>query len=145
MTGATSVRIAAAALGLLALVFGVGSFALGFRQEGVPGPGVLPLLTSALLLPIALRLLVRPALLAGAEPLRATPGVALVLLAAYGATLPHAGFALPTLALLAVWAVAFHRRPLVHALGLATLLTAGTVVLFRLLLGVPLPLWPRAG
>ena len=137
-----SVRIAAAGLVLLALLFGVGSFQLGFRQEGVPGPGLLPALTSVLLLPIAGRLLLRPSLLPGAEPLRPTPLRALAVLAVYGAVLPYGGFVVPTIVFLVLWVVAFHRRPLPQAVVLAVLLSAGAVALFHLLLGVPMPLWP---
>ena len=140
-----SVRVSAAGLVLLALTFGLGSFALGFRHEGVPGPGLLPLLTSALLLPVGVRLLLRPALLPGAAPVRATPLLALALLAVYGAALPWGGFVAPTGVFLAVWVVAFHRRPLAHAIVLALCLSAGAALLFRVLLGVPMPLWPWRG
>ena len=144
MTGkSTSVRSAAAGLALLALVFGVGSFQLGFRQEGVPGPGLLPLVTSLLLLPIAGRLLLRPSDLPGAEPLRATPLVALAVLGIYAVVLPRGGFVGPTVVFLVVWVVAFHRRPLWQAVVLAVLLTAGAVVLFHVVLGVPMPLRPE--
>lgn len=139
---AASVRIAAAGLLLLALLFGAGSFQLGFRQEGVPGPGLLPALTSVLLLPIAGRLLLRPSILPGAEPLRAAPLLALAVLAVYGAVLPYGGFVAPTVVFLVLWVVAFHRRPLRRAVVLAVLLSAGAVALFHLLLGVPIPLWP---
>jgi hypothetical protein len=143
--GSASVRVAAAGLVLLALIFGVGSFQLGFRHEGVPGPGLLPLLTSVLLLPIAGRLLLRPSLLPSAAPLRAAPLLALAVLGVYGAALPYGGFAVPTFVLLVFWVVAFHRRPLRHAVVLAVLLSAGAVALFHLLLGVPMPLWPWRG
>jgi hypothetical protein len=145
MTGAWSVRLAAAGLGLLALAFGLGAFRLGFRHEGVPGPGVLPLAASLLLLPIALRLLLRPALLPAAAPLRASPLAALGLLAVYGLVLPRGGFVLPTVALVVTWVLAFHGRGPAGAAALAALLTAAAAFLFARLLGVPLPLWPGRG
>ena len=137
--------MSAAGFVLLALTFGFGSFQLGFRHEGVPGPGLLPLLTSVILLPVGVRLLLRPSLLPGAGPVRAAPLLALALLAVYGAALPYGGFVAPTFVVLVVWVVAFHRRPLMHAIVLALLLSAGAAALFRPLLGVPMPLWPWGG
>ena len=77
--------MSAAGFVLLALTFGFGSFQLGFRHEGVPGPGLLPLLTSVILLPVGVRLLLRPSLLPGAGPVRAAPLLALALLLSAGA------------------------------------------------------------
>jgi hypothetical protein len=129
-------------LAALALAFGAGAFRLGFVAEGVPGPGLLPLATSALLLPLALRLLHRPHTLGGSAPLARTPLLALALLALYALALPRAGFVLPTLVLLAVWVRAFHGRSLAASAALSAAVTAGAVALFRAALGVLVPLWP---
>lgn len=136
------VRVAAGFLVLLALVFGGGAFALGFRAEGMPGPGLLPLLASLALLPLGLRLLAAPGRLGEVSPFRARPLALLTVLAAYALVLPRAGFVVPTVALLVVWARIFHGRPLPSALLLAGLLTAGAVLVFGVLLGVRLPLGP---
>jgi hypothetical protein len=140
--GASPVRLAGAGFVLLALTFGLGAFTLGFRAEGVPGPGLLPLVTSALLLPVGLRLLLRPAVVGASEPFRRAPLLALALLAVYAAVLPHAGFVVPSLLFLTVWAMAFHGRPLASAAVMSVALTAASALLFRGLLGVLIPLWP---
>lgn len=145
MKGPSPVRLSAAFFVLLALAFGVGAFKLGFRAEGIPGPGLLPLITSVLLLPLGLGLLISPAPVGEARPFRRPPLLALVLLAVYALLLPRAGFVLPSLAFLTIWAMAFHARPFVGAVLMSAGLTAGTAVLFRVLLGVLLPLWPWSG
>lgn len=142
MVGLGPVRAAAGLLVVLALVFGAGAFSLGFRAEGVPGPGLLPLLASLALLPLGLRLLLAPGRLGEASPFRARPLALLAALAAYALALPRAGFVVPTVVLLVLWARGFHGRPLGHALLLAVSLTAGAVLVFGVLLGVRLPLWP---
>ena len=142
MRGPSPVRLSAAALAALALAFGVGAFKLGFVAEGVPGPGLLPLATSVLLLPLAARLLIRPDILGPGESLARTPLLALAALGVYAFTLPRAGLVLPTLVLLAVWARGFHGRSIGESVALSVGLTAGAVLLFRYALGVLVPLWP---
>jgi len=127
---------------LLALTFGLGAFKLGFTTEGVPGPGLLPLLTSALLLPIGIWLVIRPGAVGASEPFHRAPILALALLAVYAVVLPRAGFVVPTLAFLTVWAMAFHGRSLRSAAAMSVGLTVASVLLFRGLLGVLIPLWP---
>lgn len=127
---------------LLALTFGLGAFKLGFTAEGVPGPGLLPLLTSGLLLPIGIWLVIRPSAVGASEPFRLAPILALALLAVYAIVLPRAGFVVPTLVFLTVWTMAFHGRSLRSAAALGVGLTAASVLLFRGLLGVLIPLWP---
>jgi hypothetical protein len=58
---------------------------------------------------------------------------------------PRAGFVLPSLVFLTVWAMAFHGRSLISAVIMSVALVAGTALLFRGLLGVLLPLWPGGG
>ena len=142
MRGPSPVRLSAAALAALALAFGAGAFRLGFVAEGVPGPGLLPLATSVLLLPLAVRLLMRPDVLGPGEPLVRTPLLALAALGVYAFTLPRAGLVLPTVALLAVWARWFHGRSIGESVALSVGLTAGAVLLCRYALGVLVPLWP---
>jgi putative tricarboxylic transport membrane protein len=140
--GVPAVPVAAVFCALLALVFGLGAFRLGFWQEGVPGPGLLPFITSLALLPIALRLLLRPRSVPEAGPLRAMPLLALAVLAVYGAVVARLGFVGPSLVLLAVWRRAFHGGSWRVAAVTSLALVIGAVLLFRTLLGVPLPLWP---
>jgi hypothetical protein len=135
-------RLSAATLAALAVAFGGGAFELGLTAEGLPGPGLLPLITSVLLLPLALRLLVAPDTLGPAQALRRTPLAALAVLAVYALALPRAGFVLPTLVLLGVWTRVFHGRSLGSSVGVSVALTAGAVLLFRVALGVLVPLWP---
>lgn len=139
---ASPVRVAASCFVALAVVFGAGAFRLGFRADGVPGPGLLPLVTSILLLPVALRLLAKPAAAGSGEPFRRPSLVALPMLVAYGLLLPSLGFVLPTVVLLTAWGRIFHERPMARALVLAILLVVGAVGLFHRLLAVPIPLWP---
>jgi hypothetical protein len=136
------VRIAAVAFVALALVFGLGAFKLGFRADGVPGPGLLPLLASLALLPIGIRLLVAPRVVGEPSALGIAPLVLLLLFAVQALLMPRLGFVLPTVALLVVWARAFHRRSLVASVVLAVLLTAAAALLFNGLLAVRMPLWP---
>jgi hypothetical protein len=136
------VRVAGAVFVALALAFGLGAFTLGFRAEGVPGPGLLPLLASAVLLPIGVRLLVTPGVVGETSPFAAAPLSLLAVLAVHALLLPRLGFVAPTLVVLVVWARVFHGRSLVAALALAVLLTSGVVVLFNALLGIRMPLWP---
>ncbi len=140
--GVPAVPVAAVFCALLALVFGLGAFKLGFWQEGVPGPGLLPFITSVALLPIALRLLFWPRTVPDAGPLRPMPLVALVVLAVYGVLVARLGFIGPSLVLLAVWRRAFHGGSWLAAAVTSVALVIGAVLLFRTLLGVPLPLWP---
>ena len=133
--------VAAACFVILALVFGLGAFTLGFRKEGVPGPGVLPFVTSVALLPIGLRLLLAPRTRPAPRPLELRPLVALAVLALYAAVLPRLGFVAPTVAFVTLWCRAFHATSLGRALAIALLLVAGAVLSFRVLLAVPLPLW----
>ena len=138
------VRVAAIAFIALALVFGLGAFKLGFRAEGVPGPGLLPLLASVALLPIGVRLLVAPAIVGEVSPFAAAPLRLLALLAVHGLALPHLGFVAPTLVLLVVWARGFHQRSYPVAVVLAVAVTTGAALLFNVLLGIRMPLWPGA-
>lgn len=136
------VRVAATFFIALALAFGVGSFKLGFRAEGAPGPGLLPLLASLVLLPMGVRLLLAPGGVGEASPVRAAPLLLLGLLSVHALVLPHAGFVVPTVVLLFVWTTAFHQRRITSAALLSGLLTAGSALLFNTFLGVRMPLWP---
>jgi hypothetical protein len=129
-------------LAALAVAFGAGAFKLGLTAEGLPGPGLLPLVTSVLLLPLAVRLLVAPHTLGPAQALHRTPLTALAVLAVYALALPRAGFVLPTLILLVAWIRVFHGRSVTSSIAVSVALTAGAVVLFRIALGVLVPLWP---
>ena len=139
---AAPVRLSGAGFVLLALVFGIGAFRLGFTAEGLPGPGLLPLVTSVLLLPVGVWLVLRPRAVGTPEPFRRGPILALAVLALYAVALPRAGFVVSTPVFLVAWTMAFHGRSLAHAAALGVALTLAGVLLFRSLLGVPIPLWP---
>lgn len=136
------VRVAAAGCIGLALVFGLGSLALGFWAEGVPGPGLLPALSSALLLPLGARLWRQPSQVGSGTPFSRVSLAALVVVVGYALALPFLGIVVPTSGFLVVWARAFYRVPWRRALVLAGGLTALAVGLFEGALGIPLPLWP---
>jgi hypothetical protein len=142
MRQVSPVRVAAVAFIALAIVFGLGAFTLGFRAEGMPGPGLLPVLASVLLLPVGVRLLLTPGMVGESTPFGAGALLVLGLLALHALALPHLGFVVPTLALLVVWARCFHRRRLVPSVVLAVLITAAAALLFTGGLGVRMPLWP---
>lgn len=134
-------RLSAAIFVLLAIVFAIGSFQLGFQQMGSPGPGLMTLLTSLLLLPLSVWLWLHPEILPQGE-MRSSALIALGTLTLYALALPLAGFVLPTVGFVLLWAVVFYGRSLRSALGLGLALAIGAALLFHRFLGVQLPLWP---
>jgi hypothetical protein len=138
------VRQAAGFLGLLALGFGVGSWSLGYWIQGVPGPGLLPLGTSILLLPTAIYLFRAP-LEPGDEPSLAVKGlVGFALCAACASVMPSLGIAIPGAALALLWMRFFGSRSWVSAGLISVAIIAGLYGLFVLALKVPMPMWPNA-
>ena len=135
-------RLAAGVLGALALVFGAASWKLGYWVYGAPGPGLLPLGVSALLAVCAALLVRAPPAPDEDAGLGGVPLAAFALLCAYGAALPWGGIVLPSVVFGALWMRFLHQRPLFTSLLASALVSGAGAVLFKVLLRIPLPLWP---
>jgi hypothetical protein len=136
-------RAATVVLVLLAVVFGGASWKLGYWVHEGPGPGLLPLVA-------AVALLISASVLLSGRPLpeedRAFSPAALAglaLLAAYGAALPWAGLVLPSFLFATLWMKLLNQRRLWVSLLASAAIVAGGTLLFKALLGVPVPLWPE--
>ncbi len=110
---------------VMAFGFALASVRVGFWTVDGPGPGVV------------LRERAAPE-----EPFRAIPIAGIAIGCAYAAVLPYAGFALPTVLLVVIWARVFYRQSWTRAAALGLALTLVSAVLFGKLLKVPLPLVP---
>jgi hypothetical protein len=126
----------------LALVFGAASFKLGFFVDGVPGPGLLPLGAAALLLPLVVVALAAKPIAEEEFRLGLAPLLGIVALLVYAALLPKLGFAPGTAVLMVLWARFLHGRSWLEAIVFAAVIVALASGVFRVLLGVPLPLLP---
>lgn len=133
-------RIAVILLGVTAIGFAVGSWRIGFWDETGPGPGLLPFITAAIMLPLLFVVWREPA--PDDEPFRFNPLAAVILTAIYALVLPHLGFILPTVLLIVIWVRLFHRQPIWRAFLLSFLLVVAGTLLFVGLLKVPMPLLP---
>ncbi|MBB5055191.1 hypothetical protein HNQ36_005202 [Afipia massiliensis] len=133
--------LAVGMLGALALIFGVGAFRLGFWGDDGPGPGLLPLVVSLLLVPM-LVLVLREPLPSDETSLGAGPLSAIVLVLIYAAILPRAGFVLSTLVMLFAWIRLFYRQSWLRSAGCSASLTILGLVIFNVLLKVPMQLFP---
>ena len=135
-------RVAACALGALAVVFCVASWKLGYWVKGAPGPGLLPLGTS-LLLGACAAFLVRAPAVADEDPgFAGAPLVAFALLCAYGVALPWGGVVLPSVMFGTLWMRFLHQRPVLASIAVSVLLSGAGAALFKVALKIPLPLWP---
>jgi len=135
-------------LALCAIAVGgiIGGYRLGAWDEGSPGPGLLPLGASAMLLA-----LVMPRLLAASGDAEDAP-VERRRLALYVAGLVlfamlfgPLGLPLAALAALLTVLAGAERMAWLPAAAVALAMTAGVLVLFDYALGVPLPWGPAAG
>lgn len=135
-------RLAAWALGALALVFCAASWKLGYWIKGAPGPGLLPLGTSLLLAVCAVFLVRAPGLPEEDAGFGKAPLAAFALLCAYGLSLPWGGVLLPSVAFGTVWMRFLHQRPVLASLAVSTLVSGAGALLFKGMLKIPLPLWP---
>jgi hypothetical protein len=135
-------RIAACLLGVLALVFCAASWKLGYWVKGAPGPGLLPLGTSVLLEVCAIFLLRAPSAPDEATGFGWTPVVAFALLCAYGLCLPWGGIVIPSVVFGTLWMRMLSRRPLAASLVISALVCGAGATLFKVVLKIPLPLWP---
>jgi hypothetical protein len=132
--------VAAAMLAALAILFGVGAFKLGFWVDDTPGPGLLPLVISLLLLPL-LFVAMREPIPSDETSFKALPLVAVMLAIIYALTLPYVGFVPASVLMLVVWIRFFYGQGWFGAIICSTTLTAGGVVIFNVLLKVPMPLF----
>jgi hypothetical protein len=135
-------RLAAVILGLLALGFGVASWSLGYWIDGLPGPGLLPLGTSLLLLPavvVLFRAPPEPDDEASLSP-RSLAGIGMC--GACALAMPWLGIALPGWALGLLWMRWFGARSWLAAGAAAALIIGALAGLFVVALKVPMPLWP---
>jgi putative tricarboxylic transport membrane protein len=130
--------------GLSAVAVGIAA-ALGARDLGVgsltdPGPGLWPLVVSAVLAITGAVVAVRPGDDAEAIGRDAwTVVVACVTLVAYTAVIRVVGFELPTIALLAVWMRMFGGEPWRTTVAVSVGVTVVVYLVFILALGVALP------
>lgn len=133
--------LAVGMLGALALIFGIGAFRLGFWVDDGPGPGLLPLVVSLLLVPM-LVLVLREPLPSDEAGFGGGPLSAIVLVLIYAAILPRAGFVLSTLVMLLMWIRLFYRQSWFRSAVCSASLTVLGLVIFNVLLKVPMQLFP---
>ncbi len=144
----TPLGVSALVMIALAVAFGVGSLKLGFWDHGIPGSGLMPMIASLALLPLAFILLVQA--IRGregrgeGEGFQLLPIATLVLLWVYVAALPRLGFAIPTAVMLFILVKFIYGRGLLPALLVSLLVTAGGVMLFSMFLDTPIQVWPHA-
>ena len=141
-TGPVPLYLAGGMLAGLALVFGAASFKLGFFVDGVPGPGLLPLGAAALLLPLVGVTLASKVIAEEEFSLSWAPLLGILALLVYAGLLPKVGFAAGTLVLMILWARFLHGRSWLESILFAAAIVGLASAVFRLLLGVPLPLLP---
>ncbi len=140
MSAGAQARVA----GLLAVAVGI-AVAFGARDLGVgsltdPGPGLWPLVVSAVLVITGAVVAARPGDDAEAIGRDAwTVVVACVTLVAYTAVIRVVGFELPTIALLAVWMRVFGGEPWRTTVAVSVGVTVVVYLVFILALGVALP------
>jgi putative tricarboxylic transport membrane protein len=139
-----SVGAQARVAGLLAVAVGI-AVAFGARDLGVgsltdPGPGLWPLVVSAVLVITGAVVAVRPGCDAeaiGRDAWRIV--VACLTLLAYTAVIRVVGFELPTIALLALWMRLFGGEPWRTTVAVSVGVTVVVYLVFILALGVALP------
>jgi putative tricarboxylic transport membrane protein len=139
-----SVGAQARVAGLAAVAVGIAA-ALGARDLGVgsltdPGPGLWPLVVSAVLVITGAVVAVRPG--DGAEPIGRDAWVVVVAclsLVAYTAVIGVVGFELPTVVLLAFWLRVFGGEPWRTTIAVSLGVTVVVYAVFILALGVALP------
>ena len=135
--------VAGLMLGALALVFGVGAFRLGFWGDDGPGPGLMPLGVSILLLPLLIVALREPDP-DGESSFKSQPLLALLIMGIYAFTLPRVGFVPATVVLLAAWIRGFYSQSWLRTAVCSVGLTAVGFFIFHTLLKVPMQLFPAA-
>jgi putative tricarboxylic transport membrane protein len=139
-----SVGSQARVAGLAALALGIAA-ALGARSLGVgsltdPGPGLWPLIVSAVLVITGAVVAIRPG--EGAEAINRDAWsvvVACLSLVAYTAVIDVVGFELPTIVLLAFWLRVLGGEPWRTTVTVSLGVTVAVYAVFILALGVALP------
>ena len=134
-------NVAAALIGALAIVFGVGAYELGLWQTEMPGPGLLPFGVSVLLLPLVIAMLREDGL--EETPFTLTPLIAIVVTLFYAFALPYLGFVITTLLLIVIWVRGLEHQSWLRAFLTSLILVGAGLLIFVALLDVPMPLWPR--
>ena len=139
-----SVGAQARVAGLAALALGIaaafGSWDLGVGSLTNPGPGLWPLVVSAVLIIAGAVVAVRPG--EGAEAIGRDAWVVVVAclsLVVFTAVIPVVGLELPTIALLAFWMRVFGGEPWRTTVAVSVGVTVVVYVVFILALGVALP------
>jgi putative tricarboxylic transport membrane protein len=110
------------------------------------GPAYIPTVVSWMIAGIGLVLIARSLLVRGPrlEAARARPlGVVLGSFALFGLVIEGGGLILASLVLVVAARFAARDRRWVEALVVGAVLTAFAVLLFHVLLGLPMPVWPR--
>jgi hypothetical protein len=127
-------------------------FILLARQYGIGnmhrmGPGLFPILVSALLAGLGLIIAARSFAIDGPRVPRfhARPiAISLAAIALFGVALAHLGLMAAVAALVLVGALASRESRPLETIGLVVVLIAFSTVVFVWLLGLPIPLWPNA-
>jgi hypothetical protein len=137
-----------AGAGLLLAIGALGAFLthdLPMRSGPRIGPGAMPFAVSLLVAAMGLLLALRAALVAGAPPalgrLRPVLAISAAILA-FAFTLERTGLVAASLLLVALAVAARPRPRWPEAAVYAAALIGGTVLVFKFLLKLPLPLWP---
>ena len=111
------------------------------------GPGLFPILVSALLASLGLIIAARSFAIDGPPVPRfhARPIIiSLAAIALFGVALAHLGLMAAVAALVLVGALASRESRPLETIGLVIVLIAFSTVVFVWLLGLPIPLWPEA-
>lgn len=137
------IRLVALSLIIASVGFGLQSLRLGLWQLGIPGAGLMPLLASLALLPIAIYLLLAPigpkerAML---EPVPLAVGGSLL---AFVVAMSNFGFLLTACIFCFLWVALLYRRTWLHAVYTAVVLPLVMYAVFVFALGIPLIVWPE--
>lgn len=140
MSAGAQARVAGLSAVAVGIAAGFGARDLGVGSLTDPGPGLWPLVVSAVLAITGAVVAVRPGDDAEAIGRDAwTVVVACVTLVAYTAVIRVVGFELPTIALLAVWMRVFGGEPWRTTVAVSVGVTVVVYLVFILALGVALP------
>lgn len=134
--------VAGLLLAALGIAFCIGSFRLGFWVDDSPGPGLLPLVVGALLIPMT-GTAIREPIPDDESSFKIQPLVAIALMLAYALVLPRTGFVPATVIMLVLWVRGFYRQSWVRAVICSICLTLLGFFIFSFLLKVPMPMFPE--